>query len=148
MPSEEQIQCDPIKLISFLAPISTSQLRWNTTGITVAGNPGDPLGYPFDVAVDYTYTLYIVEYYNFRVQKYLRDATNGTTVAGDVNGVSGSSANELDIPSRAIVDSDGGVYVADTGNHRIQFWANGASTGTTVAGIGKDKKRYRYMLLE
>ena len=30
----------------------------------------------------------------------------------------------------------GNVYVADTGNHRVQFYFAGQSNGTTIAGTG------------
>lgn len=33
------------------------------------------------------------------------------------------------------MDTDGTLYIADSGNHRVQKWLNGASNGTTVAGI-------------
>ena len=114
-------------------------LRWNTTGITVAGNSGDPLNSPLDVIVNYANTLFIVDYGNNRAQKYLMGASNGTTIAGNTNGNAGASSNELHSPSRIIVGSDGDFYITDTDNDRIQFWLNGASVGTTVAGTGKDK---------
>jgi hypothetical protein len=107
----------------------------------MAGNSADPFNYPLDVVVDYAYTLYIANDFNNRVQKYLMGATNGSTVAGDPNGVPGSSSNLLHNPACIIVDSNGDLYISDVGNNRIQFWTNGASTGTTVAGIGRNKKK-------
>lgn len=32
------------------------------------------------------------------------------------------------------IDSIGNLYIVDAGNHRIQFWVKGGSTGTMIAG--------------
>ena len=60
--------------------------------------------------------------------------TTGTTVAG-ATGSAGNAANRLNQPVNLFVDNNYNMYIADTNNHRIQFWAAGATTGTTVAGI-------------
>ncbi|CAF1164248.1 unnamed protein product [Rotaria sordida] len=94
-------------------PTGTPVLRWNSTGITVAGVVGNPgsgnnqLNTPLDVILDYANNLYVADYLNHRVQK----------------------------PIRVILDSNENLYVSDANNHRIQFWCNGAIFGTTVAGI-------------
>ena len=85
--------------------------------------------------VDSSNSIYIADYGNNRVQRWLPGATSGTTVAGQASGTSGSAANLLNRPTDVVVDSGGNVYVADSNNHRIQYWANGASSGITVAGI-------------
>jgi hypothetical protein len=46
----------------------------------------------------------------------------------------GSGANQLATPSGVALDGSGNVYVADTLNDRVQRWAPGATSGTTVAG--------------
>ena len=56
----------------------------------------------------------------------------GVTVAG--TGVAGSAANQLSQPWNLFVDSNYNLYIADSANHRIQFWPAGASNGTTRAG--------------
>lgn len=53
-------------------------------------------------------------------------------VAGGNGG--GSAMNQLNLPYGVAVDGPGNVYVADSGNNRVQKWAPGATTGTTVAG--------------
>ncbi|CAF3391218.1 unnamed protein product, partial [Rotaria sp. Silwood2] len=62
--------------------------------------------------------------------------SSGVTVAGG-NG-QGSAANQLDYPGGIAVSPSGDVYVADSGNNRIQFWSvgatQGAATATVVAG--------------
>ena len=116
-------------------------LRWNRTGITVAGINGSSgknnthLNFPFGIIMDYGNNLYIADYLNHRVQKYLFGSSFGQTIAG--NGTSGSSPYHLSNPSHIIIDANGNYYITDRINHRIQFWRNGDIFGTTVAGTGK-----------
>ncbi len=132
-------------LSNFLASSfpSTAILRWNTTGITIAGVTGvsgdtsNQLNFPRGLTLDYTYTLYIADFTNNRIQKYLRDASSGTTLAG--NGTPTASPSQLDGPSNVFVDSNSNIFVADTLNNRVQFWSNGATSGTTVAGNASGK---------
>jgi hypothetical protein len=114
-------------------------LRWNTTGITVAGITGSPgktnnqLNFPFDIMLDYANNLYIADYSNHRIQKYLFGSSTATTIAG--NGTLGSSQYQLNNPSWIIMDSNGNFYIRDRGNQRIVYWPDGAISGTVVAGI-------------
>ncbi|CAF1112146.1 unnamed protein product [Rotaria sordida] len=118
----------------------TASLRWNTTGITVAGISGvggranNQLNTPYDAVVDYSYTLYVVDQGNNRVQKYMRNNSVGTTIAGLENGTAGSSSNQLNSPANVLVDFNGNLYITDILNNRVQYWPNGSSTGTTIAG--------------
>ncbi len=118
-------------------------LRWNSTGVTVAGVTGqygttsDKLRSPFGLTVNFNNTLYIADYLNSRIQMYLHGAATGTTVAGFSNGTMVNSLYGFMYASDVVVDSNGNLYVADVDNFRVQFWLNGASSGTTVAGSGK-----------
>ncbi|CAF2150135.1 unnamed protein product [Rotaria magnacalcarata] len=109
------------------ASIVNPSIRWNTTGITVAGVGGSPgnnssqLNTPADVSVNFSNTLYIADYGNNRIQKWLSGASNGITVAGRASGISGSNATDLQHPAGILVDLTGNIYIADTNNHRIQF---------------------------
>ncbi len=94
--------------------------------------------------MDSSNTLYIADNNNNRIQKWLNGASTGTTVAGQATGIPGTSSSFLQNPSGIAVDSSGNVYVTDTSNQRIQFWLNGASSGTTIGGTGKK----RYFLVE
>ncbi|CAF0833013.1 unnamed protein product [Rotaria sordida] len=91
---------------------------------------------PFGLFVDSASSLYIADWRNNRIQKWLAGASNGTTVAGQENGTSGLSSSELYLAAGVLVDSSGNMYVLDTWNHRIQLWASGATFGTTIAGTG------------
>lgn len=63
----------------------------------------------------------------------LANPLNFTTVAG-VYGFNGTTPDRLNIPYGIVLDANFGLYVADFGNHRIQFFRPGEVNGTTVAG--------------
>lgn len=117
-----------------------SVLIWNSTGTTVAGVGGAPetasneLNLPFGLFLDSSFSLYIADYSNHRIQKWLAGASSGTTVAGQANGANGSNGSYLYQPSGVLVDSSGSIYVADMANFRVQLWPSGATSGTTIAG--------------
>lgn len=58
-------------------------LRWNSTGITVAGradvggNATNLLNSPHDAVTDYAGTLYITDFGNNRIQRYSIGASSG-----------------------------------------------------------------------
>lgn len=117
--------------------------RWNTTGETVAGlsslsgTAANRLKSPTRITIDSFDTLYIADTDNSRIQKYVFNATFGTTVAGQSNGSPGSSATYLKYGEDVAVDSNGNVYACDTSNHRVQLWNINVSSGVSVVGNGK-----------
>ena len=125
----------------FLA--TTFTLRWQSTGTTIAGL-GSPAGTaldrlynPYSIAIDSLNTFYVADYNNHRIQKFTIGNLIGTTVAGQPNAVFGSTAHDLNYPTNVLLDSSGNLYVSDSGNHRVQLFSNGSTSGTTVAGTGK-----------
>ena len=96
------------------------------------GNAANQFSVTNGVAIDATGNIYVSDWGNHRIQKWLPGASSGITVAGG-NGV-GSEANQLSSPFGVAIDAVGNIYVADRDNNRIQKWAPGASSGTTVAG--------------
>ncbi|CAF4052598.1 unnamed protein product, partial [Rotaria sp. Silwood1] len=86
--------------------------------------------------VDQQQSIYVPEYFNNRVTKWVANnsiwATSAIIVAGG-NG-NGSDLNQLDGTLAVTVDQSGTVYVADYGNHRITRWLKGAQSGTAIAG--------------
>lgn len=118
-------------------------LRWNRTGIIVAGQTGinstnsTHLNCPWGLAIDYENTLFVVDHRNNRVQKFLKDSLVGITVAGQANGAKGSNNISLNSPATLFLDSNHDLYIADSNNNRIQLWKNNANSGMTIAGIGK-----------
>ena len=67
-------------------------------------------------------------------------ATAGSMIAGQANGTQGTTAYDLNLPSGIYIDSNDNVYIADRSNNRIQLWANGKSSGQTLAGSSIGKK--------
>ncbi|CAF4875588.1 unnamed protein product, partial [Rotaria socialis] len=124
------------------SPVVVTSLKWNATGITVAGVTGvsdstpDKLNQPTGLSIDSNGTLYIADQGNCRVQKWLSGAPNGTTMVGQPNATCGSGPSLLQSALGGLVDSNSNVYVVDTYNHRVQLWSYGASFGTMVAGTG------------
>jgi hypothetical protein len=115
--------------------------RWNTTGITVAGSSGGSSGVaanllscPYGLTLDSSNSLYIADYDNNRIQRWLTNASNGTTLAGAANGTAGASATVLNNTVGIVLDSSDNMYFTDRSNHRVVYWASGASSGTTIAG--------------
>jgi len=97
------------------------------SGVTVAGGNGagtaaNQFYGPTDIYLSkLDGSLYISDSYNNRIQKWQKNATYGTTVAGSSNGISGITPYLLNQPYRiAIDDQENYVYASDTNNNRIQ----------------------------
>ncbi|CAF1361079.1 unnamed protein product [Didymodactylos carnosus] len=119
----------------------SGSFRWNLTGITVAGTTGtngtlpNQLNLPYGIFIDSNNDLYVADYKNHRIQKWLSGASTGTTIAGLTNCTSGSTSNHLYYPTAVYVDrKNQNLYIDDSGNHRVQLWNNSATNGATVAG--------------
>ncbi|CAF1403426.1 unnamed protein product [Adineta ricciae] len=122
--------------------VANPVLRWNVTGITIAGIGGsagvnaNQLKYPLDIALGSSNAIYVADCLNNRVQYWNIGNSSGTTVAGQSNGNAGTNATYLRCPTGLYVDSNDNVYVSDSQNNRIQLWNHSASIGTMVAGTG------------
>ncbi|CAF4166274.1 unnamed protein product [Adineta steineri] len=101
-------------------PDSTSA----TYGIVVAGNNGvgnepNQLYRPRTILIDSQGTLYISDGYNHRIQRWLQNASNGTTIVG---GTKGTASNQLNWPETILFDKYNNLLVVDRDNHRIQLF--------------------------
>ncbi|MBS1687389.1 MAG: T9SS type A sorting domain-containing protein [Bacteroidetes bacterium] len=112
----------------------TDSLTITVAGTGTAGSTAKQLNNPAGIFVDTAGNLYIADAGNNRIQKWKAGDTVGTTVAGSSSGTSGSSASLLNNPVAVFRDATGNLYIADAGNNRIQKWASGATSGSTIAG--------------
>ena len=111
-----------------------------SSGNVIAGGNGagynnnqlyNPVGLYFDSSSN---SLFIANFGAHNVVRWVIGASSWTLVAGQ-GGSSGSTSTLLYSPGDVTLDSLGNVYVADTNNHRIQFFSAGQSNGTTIAGV-------------
>ncbi|CAF2807150.1 unnamed protein product [Rotaria sp. Silwood2] len=79
------------------------------------------LAFPSSVVVDQSGTMYVVEYGNHRVTRWLPGAKTGIVIAGGRG--QGYQSDQLNLPTDIAFDLDGNLYVADYGNHRVQKFA-------------------------
>ena len=85
-------------MVSFvLAPVSNTS--WSLNGTTIAGSPIGWIGsssiylnVPTDVAIDRNGTVYVLDSYNGRVQRFIPGSTVATTV---VSGNYGTGLNQF-----------------------------------------------------
>ena len=105
------------------------------------GNASNQLSSPTDVFVTSAF-IYILDGYNYRVQRWSKDGSNPTTVAG-ITGTPGNSSNAITFGQSCgiYVDKDRYLYVSDQFNHRVLRYAPGALSGdigVVVAGTGNN----------
>ena len=75
---------------------------------------------PSDVLLDPMGNMYVVDMGNHRIQFFSSDQTNGVTIAGSTNSLSGDNATLLNYPSTLTLDNQLNLYVVDQNNNRIQ----------------------------
>ncbi|CAF4616831.1 unnamed protein product, partial [Didymodactylos carnosus] len=92
----------------------------------------DQLSYPHYVFVDRDHSVYVSDWRNDRVMKWVKGAKQGIVVAGDQG--QGNGLTRLSCPEGVVVDQLGAVVVADRENHRIMRWPRGATKGSVIVG--------------
>ncbi len=73
---------------------------------------------PNGVVVDQLGTVYVADYKNGRIMRWVKGATEGSVIVGGNGG--GGQSNQLSGPFGLSFDRHGNLYVADFGNHRVQ----------------------------
>jgi len=96
------------------------------------GNKLNQLNGPSYIFVDREETVYVSDWGNNRVMKWLKGANEGIIVVGGQG--QGNSLNQLNGPMGLLVNEIGDIYVADSENHRIMCWSLGAKEGRIVIG--------------
>ena len=113
-----------------------NSLQWNPVGVVVAGNgtygnAANQLAYPQGIYVSSDNAIYVADSSNSRVQKWLPNAINGTTVFGTtgscITGVTG-----LCYPTTIYGDGQQNLYIGD--NSGIHLLPTGASVSTLING--------------
>lgn len=99
----------------------------------VAGNKGsgilmNQLNFPTGIYVDANSNLFITDRGNNRIQRWGFSDTTGVTVAGSVNGISGFSLDQFQLPNSIGFDQLGNMIVADTRNIRVLQYSIAAGT--------------------
>ena len=107
-------------------------IRTIVAGGNGKGNNWNQLDFPSYIFVDQNNSIYVSEYFNHRVMKWLEGAKEGILVAGG-NG-QGNDQTQLNGPRGVLVDHLQSIYVADSKNHRIMRWLKGATTGSIIVG--------------
>ena len=88
----------------------------------------------YGLFVDIYESVYCSVGLQHKVVKQSANDSPNTTVMIAGNGTQGAGSNMLDNPRGIFVDTRLNLYVAECGNHRIQFFGPGQSNGTTVMG--------------
>ncbi|CAF3523115.1 unnamed protein product [Rotaria socialis] len=116
-------------------------LIWSTSGITaygtgISGSTANQFNNPSHIFFNSSNSLYVTDYGNNRVQHFSAGSSYATTVAGQANGQWGTTSYYLNQVPYAITDSSANLYVSDSRNNRVQYFAYGTLAGVTVAGAG------------
>lgn len=104
--------------------------------LKVWGSEGEAPGQfkePWGIAVDPDGFVYVADTWNHRVQQFDLDGKLVAVIGPDRVGI-GTMPGEFYGPRDIAVDSDGNVYVTDTGNHRIQVFG---IRGEFIASFGE-----------
>lgn len=110
-----------------------------STIVQVAGGNGPgtlltQLYSPTDIYFDSpSNSLFIANSAAYTIVRWVIGASSWSLVAGSP-GAYGATPLLLNAPIGLTFDSAGNLYVADTGNSRIQLFRSGNTTGTTIAG--------------
>ena len=85
----------------------------------IANSTSSTLRQATDMVLDPMGNMYVADRNNYRIQLFMSGEYVGQTIAG-VAGVFGINASLLGGPWSLKLDNQLNLYVADTGNHRVQ----------------------------
>ncbi|CAF1287686.1 unnamed protein product [Rotaria sordida] len=132
---------DPNSNILYIACVYNHEIVSYPSGNIVAGGNGQginrtqlksPIGLVYD---SFSNSFIIGNYGAHNIIRWSLGASNWTHIVGSISGLLGNTSTLLNQPVGVTLDPMGNIYVADSGNHRIQLILNGQSEGTTIAGI-------------
>ncbi len=118
------------------------------------GNGDGQFYFPRGIAVDQADgSVYVVDMGNHRVQKFdtstnvlpqLLTKWGGSSEAGHASSPQAQEAGQLRSPWGIAVDSQGDVYVTDTGNHRVQKFDREGNFITQWGGFGNGDGQFNF----
>ncbi len=130
------LAASPVAVVAYGQGGSLTTVTANNGGISAISLQG-----PRYVTLDNSGNLYVADTGNNRVLFYAAGSTTATRVYGQAGSFTtvtanngGISANSLSQPMGLNLDSSGNLYVADTGNNRVLYYAAGSTTATRVYG--------------
>ncbi|CAF4176744.1 unnamed protein product, partial [Adineta steineri] len=111
------LYCSPVNYhqVNMKSLNSNSNMWIIAAGTGCAGATSNTLHDPRGIFVDTDLNLYVADFTNDRVQKFLSKQANGITIAG--TGATGTIS--LNGPNGIVLDADGYVFIADYYNNRI-----------------------------
>ena len=136
---------DSVKNGIYVADTDNSRVMYfrvgNRNGTIVAGNntagvTPTQLKFPHGVYFDsISNSTIIANSGGANILRWSIGASNWTLVAGGSGVVAGTAPNRFNYPLGVILDPMNNLYVADYGNHRVQFFLSGEMNGRTIAGF-------------
>jgi DNA-binding beta-propeller fold protein YncE len=110
------------------------------------GTPSNQFNYPYGVAVDSSGNVYVADTGNHLIQKFTPDTTDPTDPLKMVFltkwGLFGEGDGEFNRPQGVAVDSNGNVYVVDTGNNRVQKFSSSGGFLTKWGSEGSGDSQF------
>ena len=113
-----------------LLPSNSANTTRVVAGTGVVGASTNQLNQPYGVFVTHVGTIYIADYWNYRIMKWFAGASVGILVAGD--GTGGVGSTQLGHPTQVILDTNEYMYISEGGNSRITRWAPNSAFGVCV----------------
>ncbi|MBL8196605.1 MAG: proprotein convertase P-domain-containing protein [Blastocatellia bacterium] len=132
------VSSDSTDMLIFVADTNNNRVQRSTDGGmswqviagpgTAVGTVNAPQGVAYDEQND---VLYVADTLNNRIQ--MATSASTTPLFGVYAGATvGTALGKVNRPAAVAIDINGGVYVADTNNNRIQFNTTGAPTGWAI----------------
>lgn len=131
------------RVLHFPSGSTTADVVYGQGGSFVTSNFGTSsttLNFPWGLQIDPSGGIYIADEDNNRVLHFPTSSTTAERVYGQggsfTTANSGVSSTLLSEPTGAVVDSSGGVFIADYNNSRVLHFPSGSTTADRVYGQG------------